>query len=410
VSVPVKGTKAVTVLVLVPVGSRYETKRLNGVSHFVEHLMFKGTKKRPTTLDISRELDAVGAHFNAFTGKDYTGYYVKINAGKQQLAMDVLSDMLFNSKFEETEVKKEKGVIMEEIKMYKDDPMSAVEDVSEKLMFGDHPLGRNIAGPIAGIKKMSRDDLYKYYRDAYAPKNMVVVVAGAINEKTRKMAEKYFGQYRASAKIGKDDFEVFKKFTPAGPAKRLGVEKRKIDQAHVIISYPGLKKDDPKKYAMAVLTNILGGGMSSRLFVQVRERRGLAYRIRSEAVNYRDTGAVIISTGLDQNRLSEAFKTIDNEIKRFTIEPVSDKELADAKSCLIGHLTLAMENSQNQAQWFAENFWFGKKIEIFEEAMAKLKKVTAREVLSLAKQIFTPAFRRVAVISAKSKSQVFKTL
>ncbi|MCX6782002.1 MAG: pitrilysin family protein [Candidatus Magasanikbacteria bacterium] len=408
--VPISGTKAVTIMILLSVGSRYENSRNNGVSHFVEHLMFKGTKKRPTTQHISRELDSVGAQFNAFTGKEYTGYYVKIGGAKQELAMDVLSDMLYNSKFDEAEIKREKGVIMEEIKMYKDDPMSAVEDVIEKLMFGGHALGRNIAGTIQGIKQMSRADLWDYYRGAYAPKNMVLVAAGAINTKTKKLAEKYFGNYSAPVKIRKDDYDPFKKFINASFSKRVGVEKRKIDQAHVILAYPGLKKDDPKRYALAVLTNILGGGMSSRLFVEVRERRGLAYRIRAEVINYRDTGAVFISTGLDQNRLKEAFVTIEAQVKRIATELVSSKELADAKSNIAGHLTLAMENSHNQAQWFAENFLFFKKLESYEEAVAKIKKVTAKDVLNLAKIIFKPQAKRVAVISAKKKSQIIKSL
>jgi len=210
ISVPVSGTKAATFLVMVPIGSRYENKKLNGASHFVEHLMFKGTEKRPTTLDISRELDAVGAQFNAYTNKEYTGYFIKIDSAKEELAMDILSDMIFNSRFDAGEVQKEKGVIIEEIKMYEDNPMAAVEDLIEKNLFGDSPLGWNIAGTKKGIGKMSRQELFSYYKSVYAPKNMVLVAAGKINGKTARLAQKYFGQKRSQANLTKEKFLKFR--------------------------------------------------------------------------------------------------------------------------------------------------------------------------------------------------------
>ncbi len=397
-------------MILVPVGSRYENKKLGGASHFVEHLMFKGTKKRPSNLDISRALDAVGAHYNAMTHKEYTGYYIKIDSRKEELAMDVLSDMLFNSLFETEEIDKEKGVIIEEIKMYEDNPMAAVEDLAELTIFGDHPLGRNIAGTIQNIKDMSRNDLWHYYKSAYAPENMVLVVAGSVGENTKKLAAKYFGQVQSRAKINKNNFEKITIPRNVPLNRRLTVQKRKIDQAHVFFTFPGLKRTDPKRYALSVLLNILGGGMSSRLFVEVREKRGLAYRVRVEAASYRDTGAVHIVSGLDQNRLPEAFSVIQNELKRISRELVSGKELIGAKNNLAGSLTLMMENSHIQAEWFAGHFWFGNKIEDYKQEIINIKKVTAKQVLNLAADIFKKSEMRVTVISSKNKKQILKLI
>lgn len=410
ITVPVAGTKATTFLVLVPVGSRHEDKNINGISHFVEHMMFNGTKRRPTTLDISRSLDAVGAHYNAMTNKEYTGYYIKIDSKKQDLAMDILSDMLFNSVFPEKEIAKEQRVIIEEIKMYEDNPMMAVEDLAEKTLFGDHPLGRNIAGTEKIIKKTGFKELWSYYKSAYAPGNMVLIAAGAVNSKTRRLADKYFGSYKAKTKLGSQNFRHFHNFKNAPLSRRVIAEKRNIDQAHVFLSFPGLKKCDKNQFALAVLLNILGGGMSSRLFVEVREKRGLAYRVKAEAANYRDTGAVHIVSGLDKDRLGEAFSVILRELNRLGNELVTPKELLNAKNNIAGSMTLSMEDSEAQALWFADRFWFHNKLESYDKVMLKIKKVTAIQVLMLAKKIFESEKMRVTVISSKNKKQILKLL
>lgn len=406
---PVKGTKAATFLAMVPIGSRYELPKISGASHFVEHLMFKGTKKRPTSLDISRELDAAGAQFNAFTSKDYTGYYVKIDGAKSGLALDILSDMLFHSKFEAAEIKREKGVILEEIKMYEDNPATAVNSLFEKLFFGRHPLGRDIAGTKKSVAGVSRRELLDYYQRAYRPANMVLVAAGNIKSDLLGKVKKYFGRTRAEAggkKISKKDFVQFSK--KQIPIARLSVEKRKVDQANVIIGFPGLSHNDRRRYALAVLLNILGGGMSSRLFVEVREKRGLAYRVRANADAFRDCGLVCVEAGLDARRLGEAMATIKNEFKKISQKPVSAKELADAKTNLAGHLALAMEDSSVQANWFASKFWFEGNLENYETEIRRLKKVTVGQVLKLAREIFKEKAMRLAVIGPLNKKAVIK--
>lgn len=405
IEAPVSGTRAITFLVLVPIGSRYEHKKISGASHFVEHLMFKGTEKRPNALDISRELDAVGAQFNAFTDKDRTGYWVKIEADKQEIALDILSDMLFNSQFKSDDVKREKGVIIEEIRMYEDNPRAAVEQMFDRVMYGNHQLGWDIAGSVKGIRAVSRDELYDYYKSAYVPENMVLVVAGNVNTKTNKLIKQYFGAGKKQArKITKDDFIKFdhKKYK----SKKFDAEKRKMDQSQVIIGYPGLKIGDPRRYALSVMLNILGGGMSSRLFTEVREKRGLAYSVRAEAAVYRDIGAVCVSAGLDPKRLREAVSVINKECERMAVEPVTEKELVDAKNNIAGHLALAMEDSSAQANWYAGKFWFEKNLIDWDEEIKKLQKVKISDVKKIASEIFKPSERRASVIGPLKKSSV----
>ena len=412
ITVPVAGTKATTILVLVPIGSRYENKKIGGASHFVEHLMFKGTKKRPTSLDISRELDAIGAQYNAFTNKDYTGYWIKTESGKKEIAFDVLSDMLFDSVLDAGEIKKEKGVIIEEIKMYEDNPTMAIDNLLDRLLFGDHPLGRDIAGKKEGIAAVSRADLWNYYKSVYVPKNMVLVIAGHAGADAVKFANKYFGSRKpAAAKISKEKFTkfVWPRVT-ADPKKRLSAEKRAIDQAHVMIGYPGLKIADSRRYAMSVMLNILGGGMSSRLFVEVREKRGLAYMVRAGSFSHRDTGGVCIQAGLDVKRLGEAFQVINAECAKMAKISVTKKELEDAKNNIAGHMALSMEDSSAQANWFAGKFWFEGKLRTYEEEIKNLRRVKAEEVRRLAGEIFRERERRVAVISPLTKKAIIKIL
>lgn len=412
ITVPVAGTKAATILVLVPVGSRYENKKIGGASHFVEHLMFKGTKKRPTSLDISRELDAIGAQYNAFTYKDYTGYWIKTEGGKKKIAFDVLSDMIFNSVMDSEEVKKEKGVIIEEIKMYEDNPTMAIDNLIDRALFGDHPLGRDIAGKKEGIAAISRAELWNYYKSAYVPKNMVLVVAGNAGKDAMKLAKKYFGSRKpAAAKITKEKFVKFAWPRAAVPPKsRLCAEKRAIDQAHVMIGYPGIKITDRRRYALSVMLNILGGGMSSRLFVEVREKRGLAYMVRAGNFSHRETGGVYVQAGLDVKRLREAFKVINQECAKIAAVPVTKKELEDAKNNLAGHLALAMEDSSAQANWYAGKFWFEGKLRTYEEEIKNLRRVKAEEVRRLAGEIFRDKERRVAVISPLTKDEIVRMM
>ncbi len=415
ITVPLSGTKATTVMVLVPVGSRYENLKISGGSHFVEHLMFKGTEKRPTAQDVSRILDAAGAEYNAFTSKDYTGYYVKINSAKQELAFDLVSDMLFNSKFDPAEIAKEKGVIVEELRMYEDNPTMSVDMLYEKLLFGDCPLGWDVGGTPESVRAISRDQLWNYFQSVYKVDNMVLVVSGNITKKLKDYL-KYFlndsdHKNKSKKTIRRNDFKkfVWPKNVPT-LSERVAVKEKKLDQSHMIVGFPGLPLNHPDRHALAVLSTILGGGMSSRLFVEVREKRGLAYMIRSGSSNYRDAGTTYVQAGLDASRLPEAIKTIRGEVSRIALEPVTAKELADAKSSMSGRMTLGMEDCSAQAEWFAKQFWFADKVQTYEEVLQKINKVTIADVQKVAKKIFDWNQVRVAVIGTVKKADLIKLL
>ncbi|MFA7314564.1 MAG: pitrilysin family protein, partial [Candidatus Magasanikbacteria bacterium] len=269
--IPLQDTKSLTTLVMYPVGSRFESSKMAGVSHYVEHLMFKGTKKRPNTLVLTREIDRLGAQYNAFTGKEYTGYYIKADAKYSEVSMDILSDMLFNSKFDEKEMEREKGPIIEEIRMYKDNPLMNIENIFEDLMFAGCPLGRDIAGSEDNVRSYKRPDVLKYRDTYYSPDNMTIVVAGSIDEKIKKEVVKYFG-------IGKNSGVKKREYLPAcfgsvEKSKRIVIEKKETDQVQMMLGFQGFNHEDSRNYASSVMNTILGGSMSSRLFIQIRERR-----------------------------------------------------------------------------------------------------------------------------------------
>src|SRR3989338_9813978 len=282
ITIPLVGTKVITALVLLPIGSRYENRKISGVSHFVEHMMFKGTLKRPSAIDLTRELESVGADFNAFTGKEYTGYYVKIDSAKQELAFDLLSDMLFNSKMDEVEMKKEKGVIVEELRMYEDNPSMFINLMFDRLLFGDCPLGWDEGGSATTVNGLDRQELWDYYKSAYEPQNMTLVVSGNIDQKKlKKLVEKYYAEQKNIKSKDKRTKSTFDKYTfPASVSKladRVIAQERKVDQAHLILGFPGFDHNHKHRHALGLMSYIFGGGMSARLFIEVREKRGLAY-------------------------------------------------------------------------------------------------------------------------------------
>lgn len=411
ITVPIKGTSATTVLCMFPVGSRYEDQKISGVSHFVEHMLFKGTEKRPNSQEITRTFDAVGAQYNAFTSKEYTGYYVKIAGGKQALAFDVLSDMIFHSTFKDEEVEKEKGAIVEELRMYKDNPLMDIDDTFESILFEGNSLGWNIGGSEETVRGVSRDELWDHYQRHYSPKTMALVVAGAIDQKRLKKFVKNFADKQApknatSLAYYKTSYPPFKLPSKKSLAERVVVKDKKVDQAQLMLGFPALPHNHPDRYALAVLTTVLGGGMSSRLFSEVREKRGLAYMVKCDATSYRDTGLMVVKAGLDPARLSEAVKIIRQELQKIVSEPISEKELVDARNYLTGHVALQLEDSFNEANWFAEKFLFAKKIETFDEMSRQLKKVTVKAVQKVAKNIINFDEMRIAAIGSFTKEKL----
>jgi len=395
--VPRKDTAAVTLLVLFGVGSRYENRRISGVSHFVEHLMFKGTKKRPNTLAISKELDGIGAEYNAFTSKDYTGYYIKADARHLALAVEVLSDMLLNSKFDSEEIEREKRVIIEEINMYEDNPMMYVEDLLEQTIYGDQPMGWSIAGWRKTVSALTRAEIIKYFKHHYHPKNAVVILAGQVDQKAVSLLAKKFKLIKAK----KTKFAAVKLKQKIQQIKVLA---KTTEQLQVALGFSAYAYNNPKLYALNILAVILGGNMSSRLFLSVRERQGLCYFIRASLNIYQDTGSLVIQAGLDKSRIKQALTLILSELVKIKAG-VTLEELKRAKEFLRGKVALDLEDSSALAQFFGNQELLQGKIKTPAEKMAKLDLVTLKQVKAVAQEILVKNKLNLAVIGPNLKKQ-----
>lgn len=410
VLIPMHETKAVTLLVFVPVGSRYEPSELAGASHFLEHVMFKGTEKRPDTTKISRELDAIGAEYNAFTGKDHTGYYIKVASEHMLLACDMLSDMLTNSLLDATEMEREKGVIIEEIHMYEDNPMMHVDDLIEETLFPSSTLGRNIAGTEQSMKEMQREKVLAYYHEWYRPQNMTIVLAGNLPKNVTQILQKTFGV------IKEPKLKKLKTFTRAKPlvakdvATRVKVQFKETEQVHVAIGFPGYGYGDPRLAAQGILANVLGGNMSSRLFIEVRERRGLCYYIRASLSPYQDLGAFTIQSGLTKARMEEGVKEIIAQLKLIRENGITDEELARAKEYTRGKLILNLEETSEVADWYGRQQLFMGTMLTPEQKLKKIMAVKKEDVLKVARDILREDRLCMAVVGPYKDAKQFQKL
>ncbi len=385
ITAPMKDTSTVTVIVTAGVGSKYEAKPVNGISHFLEHMFFKGTKKRPRTKDISGALDSVGGEFNAFTGKEQTAYYAKVDAKHFDLALDVVSDIYLNSKIEEKEIDRERGVIIQEIKMYEDTPIVNIGDVFEELLYGDQPAGWEIIGTEKNIRQIKRQDFANHIKNFYTASNTVVCGAGNIEEKKAiEEIEKVFEKMEKGKNTSK------KNIIEKQSAPRVKIKKKKTDQAHLILGFRAYDMFHPDRYALTLLANILGGSMSSRLFLSVRERLGLAYYISASYENYSDSGYLGVKMGvdIDPKKIKKAVKTVMKEIRKMRDKKVSDKELKKAKDNLKGRMALTLESSDEIASFLVSQELARKKIMRPKEIIDQINKVTAADIARVAKDIF----------------------
>lgn len=404
--VPFEGTQAATLLVLFKVGSRNEPLKVWGGSHFIEHLMFKGTKRRPKTLDITKELDRYGAEFNAYTSKDHTGYWVKIDGQHLPVAIDLLNDMLFHSKFEDVEMKREKKVIIEEIKMYEENPIMHLEDLLEEAMFEGHTLGRNIAGTAKSMVAMKRSDVLAYRDAYYVPENMVIVIAGKVPPKTKELLEKSFGKVAKKPLVVTDS--VFPE-TGEFDTPRIRVQHKKLEQVQLSFGFPTPGRGHEDETARYLLSTILGGTMSSRLFIEVREKRGLCYSVRSSFDTYADVGAFSIRSGLDASRVKLATKVIIDEVKKIAKHGVTAAELKMAKDHLRGAMTLRLEDSSNQAEFVGRQELFADKVKSLQERLAEVDKVTKAQVDRVAKETLNLRKVSCAAIGPYANAKAFAT-
>jgi predicted Zn-dependent peptidase len=396
------GTKTVTVLVLVGTGSRCETKEINGISHFLEHMFFKGTKKRPTPADITEELDSVGGEYNAFTSKEYTGYFAKVNHKQFDLALDWISDIFLNSLLAEEEIAKEKGVILEEINMYLDTPIYYIGHLWENLLYGDQPAGWAVLGSKENIAKMGREQIADYLKSQYVGDNTVVCVAGNLGEdETVEKIKKYFGKLksgnpRPSAKASDNQGrpEVLPHF-------------KKTDQTHLCLGVRGYGAFHPDRYVFSILGTILGGFMSSRLFQEVREKRGLAYYIKTSTEASSDVGYLVTQAGVANSKVEEAIETILAEYRLIREKGVGEKELLKAKDHIKGSMLLNLETSDEQASFFSIQEILRKEILTPEQVFAKIDRVGVDDVKRVADDIFRSEKLNLALIGPlKEKEKI----
>lgn len=419
ITVPMPSLESVTVSIWAKTGSRNETSKNNGISHFLEHMFFKGTKNRPTAKQIAEEIDQIGGVQNAGTSKEYTQYYIKCRADKIETAFDLLSDMTLNSLLAREEIEREKGTIIEEIRMYEDTPMINIGEVFESLIYSDHELGMNIAGTEKTVQGMKREDFVNYRNNFYTTDNMIITVAGGVTEKEAfSLAKKYFGSIviaTASKRGGKQSqiqIATSLKLPRNDTAPRIKLHNKKKEQTHVILGFLADGKNYKGKYAQTILSAILGGGMSSRMFTEVRERRGLAYSIRTSMDRYIDSGYIGTYAGLDTKRAVEAVKVMLEEHHKILNSKflVSNAELLKAKEFLKGHLALSLEDTSDVSSFFGDQELFSDKVLTPEEVFKKIDKVTMDEVNFEAKRLFVPERLNLAIIGPYEDDEKFKKL
>lgn len=392
-TVPMKNTETVTVVIMIGVGSRYEAEREAGLSHFIEHMMFKGTKKRPTTLDISETLDSIGGEFNAFTGSDRTAYYAKVDAKHINVALDVVSDMFLNSKMEEEEIEREKGTIIQEINMIEDAPMMDVEIVLGNLLYKKNPLGRHVAGFKKTVSAFKRKDFVDYLSRFYVANDSVVCIAGKFNEeKTLELAKKYFSGMKKGVK------PKYEKVMENQKEPEIMIKQKNTDQTHFLLGSRAFDFNHKDRFALGLLSIILGGNMSSRLFIEVRERRGLAYHVRTSVDAFEDCGYLATQAGVNHDKLKVTIETILNEYRRIATEKVSKKELQNAKDFIKGKSVMGFESSDEVAMFFVDQEAKKKKIMTLPEIFKNIDKVTESDILRVAKDVFQNKKLNLAVI------------
>ncbi len=407
ITIPMPSFESATALVMVGAGSRYETRKNNGISHFLEHMAFKGTEKRPSAMDISSLIDGIGGEFNAFTGKEYTGYYVKAAKSNVETTVDVLSDMLQRSKLDPTEIEKEKGVIVEEINLYEDMPMRKIGDIYERLLYGDTPMGWDIAGEKDIIRSITREDFLSYMGQFYSPHNMTVVIAGGIEpEAMREMAEKYFGEMK------KFETKKAQSVKEAQEKPAVLIKEKKTEQIHVALGVRGASVQSPDKYELEVLASILGGGMSSRLFSEVREKRGLAYYVRSSSDEYKDTGSLVSTAGIDPKRVKEAVEVMMAEYQKVKEGKlgVTKKELTKAKEYIKGHLVLELEDSRAVSTFYAHQELIEDELLNPDEVLKRVDAVTIEQVEAVGKKYFVNQGLNLALIGNFDDRQALESL
>ena len=405
ITVPMKDTSTVTAYVLVDAGSKYEAKVENGISHFLEHVCFKGTKKRPSSKDINIELDSIGAQSNAFTSQEFTGYYAKAQAKQLPKILDVLSDIYLNSTFPNEEVEKERGVIIEEINMYEDLPQRRVHEYYDELLYGDQPAGWPIIGTKEVVSSLTSEKIRIYRKKHYVSSATTVVVAGNVTEKdVVAQVKKLFKDIPTSKKHSK------KKVVEKQSKPELRIVRKDIEQSHVVIGVRTFGVNDKRGTTLSVLSTVLGEGMSARLFQRLREDLGMAYYVRSGADEYTDHGSLKVSAGVDTKRVDVAIEAILGEFRKLRDTLVSEEELSKAKEFSIGNMYLGLETSDSLAGYYGIQELLRRKQETPQELEKKIRAVTAKDIQKLAREIFINKKLNLAIVGKAPEDKVIAPL
>ncbi len=401
ITVPNTDSLAATILVLTETGSKYETPKTNGLAHFLEHMLFKGTPTRPKSIDISHELESIGAQYNAFTSQEYTGYYAKVSSRHFEKALDIISDMYTHPLLEESEIQKEKGVISEEIRMYQDMPHRHVQDMIMELLYGDTPAGWNIAGKVETVKSFTRQDFINYRKEHYTTGTTIVVVSGNYGDIDIESRFKDVPVGQKSNKVPVTDEQS---------EPQVLIENKETDQTHLVIGIRGLSVQSPRTPVARILAHVLGGGMSSRLFERLRTKMGVGYYVHASHDAYTDHGVFSISTGVDKARVDEVVTAILEECRLLIDTKVSDAELDRTKNNIIGSLELGLETSDAQGEFFGFQEVLKGKIETAEEVNTKIMKVTSEQVQDLAKELFVDKNLNIALVGSYPDKGKLKSL
>jgi predicted Zn-dependent peptidase len=399
-TIPVPGAKTVTALLIFKTGSKYETKENNGISHFLEHMFFKGTKKRPDTTTISSDLDSLGSEFNAFTTKEFTGYWVKVASSKFKAALSIMSDMLLNSLFDQKEIDRERGVIIEELNMYEDNPLMHIEDVFEQCLYGDTPAGWDTIGTKENIRNFKREDFINYLTTQYGSNSLSVIFAGNISKADKKATLKLLDAFQSNK--WKNKVKVIE------DQKKPQIKSsfKKIDQVQLSLGVRTYAIGSPEEFKLKLLSVILGGAMSSRLFIRLRERNGLAYRVRTSTEFYTESGYLTTWAGVPIDKVEPAIKIILEEYKRLTTELVPDKELKRAKDLFIGRVLLQMEGTDDIATWYGRQAVLTNKIVTPAEFLSAIKKISAQDLRKTAQKIFVNEKLNLALIGDVKEEKI----
>ena len=410
------GVKSVTVLALSNTGSRYENPKEQGIAHFFEHIVFKGTKNYPNAQILAGAIDAIGADFNAFTSKEYTGYYVKSASDHISTSLDVVSDMLLAPKILQEDIDREKNVIIEEINMYEDTPMRQIGNLFEKLVYDGSGLGHDILGTKQTVSSIKSEDFRKFLKKWYGLGNLVLVVSGDENvvesEETLELIKEYFSKKTDPRETKRVDTKAIADKELKISNDKLSVTYKKTEQAHLCLGWPGLEREDDRRFAITLLSTVLGANMSSRLFTEVREKRGLCYYVHSDTDFYHNTGIFGASAGVDPSRIEEAIKVMLEEFYGLAdgSKPVTADELKKAKDYISGSMVLGLEDSRSVAQFYGMKQLLTQEMNSPEEVLQLFEKVTLDEVNNIAKELIKKDDCRLAVIGPYKSDLKFKKL